>query len=132
MAAAKEKEPLNMVHQNAILCETTSKEHKHQKLYTQFYINPYTKIHSLTGKPMSVHTAVDEEEPNFLKVIHRSRLEPMKKYSHPQTESQEIGWNTTPLIDSDRTDQRLNSYRKNTELTNYMEAAWRLNEPIFR
>ncbi|XP_041126574.1 protein FAM183A [Polyodon spathula] len=132
MTAANVKEPLNMVHQNAILCETTRKENRHQKLYTQFFINPYTNIHSLTGNPMSVHTAVDEEEPNFLKVIHRSRQEPMKKYTHPQTESQEIGWITTPLIDSDRTDRRLNFYRKNTELTNYMEVAWRLKEPIFR
>lgn len=34
----------------------------------------------------------------FLNVIHHAALEPTKKYSEPQTESQEIGWNTTPLV----------------------------------
>uniref|UniRef100_A0A672MZX8 Uncharacterized protein n=1 Tax=Sinocyclocheilus grahami TaxID=75366 RepID=A0A672MZX8_SINGR len=28
----------------------------------------------------------------FVQAIHRARLEPTKKYSHPQTEAQEIGW----------------------------------------
>jgi len=34
----------------------------------------------------------------FLNLIHHAALEPTKKYSEPQTESQEIGWNTTPLV----------------------------------
>lgn len=36
----------------------------------------------------------------FLKLINHAALEPTKKYSEPQTESQEIGWNTTPLVSS--------------------------------
>ena len=39
----KEKEPVNIVHQNAIFCETVSKEQRHQKLYTNYGVNPYTK-----------------------------------------------------------------------------------------
>uniref|UniRef100_A0A8C0EX03 Uncharacterized protein n=1 Tax=Bubo bubo TaxID=30461 RepID=A0A8C0EX03_BUBBB len=35
---------------------------------------------------------------DFLNLIHHAALEPTKKYSEPQTESQEIGWNTTPLV----------------------------------
>ena len=42
----KEKEPINIVHQNAILCETISKEMRNQKLYTDYSINPYKKSKS--------------------------------------------------------------------------------------
>lgn len=34
----------------------------------------------------------------FLKIIHRAHSEPTKKYSHPMTESQEIGWISAPLV----------------------------------
>ena len=46
MAAAQkqqEKEPVNIIHQNAIFCETIMKEQRHQKLYTSFGFNPYKK-----------------------------------------------------------------------------------------
>lgn len=43
----KEKEPTNIVHQNAIFCETVHKEQRHQKLYTNYGVNPYKK--SKTG-----------------------------------------------------------------------------------
>ena len=36
-----EKEPLNIVHQNAIWREHVAKEQRHQKLYTSFKFNPY-------------------------------------------------------------------------------------------
>lgn len=35
------KEPKNIVHQNAILCETVAKENRYQKLYTNYSINPF-------------------------------------------------------------------------------------------
>jgi len=41
--AKVEKEPLNFVHQNAILCETINKETRHQKLYTDYSVNPFKK-----------------------------------------------------------------------------------------
>ena len=34
----------------------------------------------------------------FLELIARANLEPTKKYLTPQTEAQEIGWITTPLV----------------------------------
>ena len=39
----KEKEPVNIVHQNAIFRETIHKEQRHQKLYTSYGVNPYKK-----------------------------------------------------------------------------------------
>ena len=42
-ATQKEKEPANIVHQNAIFCETILKEQRHQKLYTSYGVNPYKK-----------------------------------------------------------------------------------------
>lgn len=43
MANTKEKDPVDIVHQNAIRVETIMKELRHQKLYTEFNINPYKK-----------------------------------------------------------------------------------------
>ena len=39
----KEKEPANIVHQNAILCETIKKEMNNQKLYTSYSVNPFKR-----------------------------------------------------------------------------------------
>ncbi|XP_062853156.1 protein FAM183A [Trichomycterus rosablanca] len=128
-AKAKEKEPVDIVHQNAIHVETIHKEQRCQKLYTQFNINPFKKLHILPDKPMSkkMHEQI-EEDPAFLKAIHEAHLEPTKKYAHPMTEAQEIGWISSPLIVSDRTDRRLNFPRQNSEITKYMDAAWRVKE----
>ena len=41
--AVPAKESLNAVHKNAILCETVSKEARHQKLFTHYGVNPFTK-----------------------------------------------------------------------------------------
>jgi len=44
MAATQtQKEPKNLVHQNAILCETVGKELRNQKLYTKYSMNPHKK-----------------------------------------------------------------------------------------
>ena len=37
------KDPINAVHQNAILCETIMKEQRHQKIYTSYGVNPFKK-----------------------------------------------------------------------------------------
>ena len=43
-AAGKQgKEPVNIVHQNAIFRETIHKEQRNQKLYTDYGVNPYKK-----------------------------------------------------------------------------------------
>ncbi|XP_064607105.1 cilia- and flagella-associated protein 144-like [Liolophura sinensis] len=128
-ARGPQKDPTNFVHQNAILCETITKELRHNKLYLQYHVNPFRKIHTLTGKPNSTHDSEDgEEDTHFLKVIKRAHEEPVRKYANPQTEAQEIGWITRPLIDQDRGDRRLDFRRQNTQITKYMDEAWRLKE----
>ncbi|KYO25061.1 cilia- and flagella-associated protein 144 isoform X4 [Alligator mississippiensis] len=84
---------------------------------------------AVPGKPLSRHDAAEQPaDAKFLNLIHHAALEPIKKYSEPQTESQEIGWTTTPLISVDRTDRRLYFPRQKSEITKYMEATWRLKE----
>ncbi|KAK0064923.1 cilia- and flagella-associated protein 144-like [Biomphalaria glabrata] len=122
-----EKEPVNAVHQNSILCETIAKENRCQKIYTNYGINPFRKIHVIAGKPNSQHdTAEGEEDVHFQDIIRRAHQEPVKKYPFPQTESQEYGWISHPLIEHDRTDRRLNFYRHNSSITKYMDKAWSL------
>ncbi|XP_053929636.1 cilia- and flagella-associated protein 144 isoform X2 [Cuculus canorus] len=82
-----------------LLSERVQKELRGQRLHTQFGLNPWRRA-------------------TFLNIIHHAALEPTKKYPEPQTESQEIGWNTTPLIQVDRTDRRLHFPRRKTENTN--------------
>lgn len=88
MTNPKEKDPVDIVHQNAIHVETIMKELRHQKLYTEFNINPFKKrecraslvysmslclvkyvkypfwfsVHILTDKPMSNIAYRKEEE----------------------------------------------------------------------
>ncbi|KAL4635006.1 protein FAM183A isoform X1 [Arapaima gigas] len=130
MAGAQHKEKtVDYVHQNAIHVETVKKEMHNLKLYTEFRINPFKPLHVLTDKPMGRNAQEKEEgDPAFLKIIHGARTEPTKKYTHPQTENQEIGWISTPLVTSDRSDRRLNFPRQQCEITKFMEAAWRLKE----
>ncbi|XP_010870653.1 protein FAM183A [Esox lucius] len=130
MATAKQskKDPVDIVHQNAIHVETIKKENRSQKLYTNFSINPFKTLHVFTDKPTTGYTHDNVEDPAFIKALHDARLEPTKKYAYPQTESQEIGWISTPLIVSDRSDRRVNWPRQNSEITKYMDAAWRLKE----
>ncbi|XP_014671650.1 PREDICTED: protein FAM183B-like [Priapulus caudatus] len=127
--ASTTKEGVNIVHQNAILCETIKKEQQYQKLYTNYSVNPFKKLYTLSGKPNSAHDSADgEEDSNFLETIERAHQEPVKKYSNPQTEAQEIGWTTKPLIDTDRTDRRLHFPRHNSDVTKYCAAMWRIKE----
>ncbi|KAJ8311046.1 hypothetical protein KUTeg_011404 [Tegillarca granosa] len=108
MATKGEREPPNFVHQNAILCETIMKEQRHQKLYTNYSVNPFKTIHVITGKPNSKHdTEEGEEDSHFLKVIKRANQEP---------------------IDVDKTDSRLHFGMKNTAITKYMNEFWRVKE----
>ena len=90
----------------------------------------------------------------FLEVYKRAQDIPQRKYECPQTEAQEIGWDTKPLvrlnheihcwslckhricehththtqIDPLRNDTRLHHPRTNSEITKYMDAAWRQKE----
>ncbi|XP_034738174.1 protein FAM183A [Etheostoma cragini] len=120
------KEKLDLVHQNAIHVETILKEQRQQKLHTEFSINPRRKLHVLADKPMSRKPKeVVADNSDFIEAFHRARQEPTKKYAVPQTESQEIGWVSTPLIPSNRNDQRFNFYRVCSDVTKHKESALR-------
>ncbi|XP_064372143.1 cilia- and flagella-associated protein 144 isoform X1 [Dromaius novaehollandiae] len=100
MAALRgEKEPPDAVHQNQIFRERVRRELQRQRLHTEYGVNPLRPVHMIARKPMSWHDNIEEPaDAKFLNLIHHAALEPTKKYSEPQTESQEIGWNTTPLV----------------------------------
>ncbi|KAK4819942.1 hypothetical protein QYF61_015842 [Mycteria americana] len=114
MAARRgEKEPPDPVRQNQLLCERVRKELQCQRLHTQYGLNPLHRVHTITKKPMSWHDNIEEPaDAKFLNLIHHAALEPTKKYSEPQTESQEIGWNTTPLVSSMLKDSALCRIRR--------------------
>ncbi|XP_013919699.1 PREDICTED: protein FAM183A [Thamnophis sirtalis] len=123
------KEPLDPVSQNKIFTETVRKELRCQRLHTEFALNPLLKVYALTGKPASWHDNLEEpEDAKFLKLIHHAALEPPKKYTEPQTESQEIGWFSTPLVSINRDDSRLHFPSRSTEISRYMAALWRLRQ----
>ncbi|CAG5111728.1 Oidioi.mRNA.OKI2018_I69.chr2.g6004.t1.cds [Oikopleura dioica] len=136
MPGAPEKATPNIVHQNAIWRETIRKETRCQKLYTDYHINPHKKIHNITGKPNSLHdTAEGEEDPNFLHIMREIRVEPRKKYEFPVTESQEIGWESRPLLDGNTNnfawnDDRLRFPVANTDISKYKDAEWKIKEQM--
>ncbi|XP_069498556.1 cilia- and flagella-associated protein 144 isoform X2 [Ambystoma mexicanum] len=121
----REKVTLNAVAMNAIQAETVKKERRTQKLYTEYNINPFHKVEVVAGKPMSWHDKMEDiVDDSFLNAIHHAALDPTKKYTEPQTTSQEVGWYSAPLINRNVNDRRLNFHRLKTEITEYMEAAW--------
>uniref|UniRef100_A0A3B3D8Z3 Cilia and flagella associated protein 144 n=2 Tax=Oryzias melastigma TaxID=30732 RepID=A0A3B3D8Z3_ORYME len=120
--AAKEKP--TVVAQDAIHIERIKKEEKLMKQHTKFHINPFRKLHILPDKPMSRKPPEEvSENSDFIKELHRAYLVPKKKYSTPQTESQEIGWESSPLIPLTHQDQRFHFHRATTDITRHAEYA---------
>ncbi|XP_032923906.1 protein FAM183A isoform X2 [Catharus ustulatus] len=75
-------------------------------------------IHMIAKKPMAWHENIQEPvDDEFLKFLHRAADIPRRKYPMPQTESQEIGWHTTPLVPFDHSDTRFYFPRSTTEIT---------------
>ncbi|XP_034566097.1 protein FAM183A [Notolabrus celidotus] len=129
--AVREKEKPNMVHQDAIFVETVMKEKRLQILKTVFKVNPYRKIHVLAEKPMSrkpPEVSLDNTE--YIDYYRKAQQEPSKKYPMPQTESQEIGWWSTPLISQNRNDRRLFSQRVSSDVTKHKELFLRTNRSV--
>ncbi|XP_051893202.1 protein FAM183A isoform X2 [Pristis pectinata] len=99
MARPVERVSKDAVQQLAIDRETIRKELRSQKLHTDFNVNFRTKFHCITGKPNVRDVDMEGEEDQHLsKILRRNFLEPRMKYAMPQTEAQEIGWITTPLV----------------------------------
>uniref|UniRef100_A0A3P9CSU4 Cilia and flagella associated protein 144 n=1 Tax=Maylandia zebra TaxID=106582 RepID=A0A3P9CSU4_9CICH len=114
-----DKDKLDLVHRDAIHAERVRKEQRHQKLHTEFSINPHRKLHVLPDKPMCRRTTEEiPEDEDFIKAFRKAHEVPTKKYSMPLTESQEIGWMSTPLS---RQDTRFNFFRFMTDVTKHHE-----------
>ncbi|MEQ2316566.1 hypothetical protein AMECASPLE_033751 [Ameca splendens] len=116
MAAGKEE--VDYVRKNLIHADTVKKEQRHQKLHTEFSINPFRKLHILPDKPMSRKPPEALlEDKTFIEAYRRVHMEPAKKYPAPITESQEIGWIAGPLIQENHQDPRFNFRRFKTDIT---------------
>uniref|UniRef100_A0A668V3F1 Uncharacterized protein n=1 Tax=Oreochromis aureus TaxID=47969 RepID=A0A668V3F1_OREAU len=114
----KYKDKLDLVHRDAIHAERVRKEQRHQKLHTEFSINPHRKCKQANLPSCSVsrpHMKNYDKNKNYH--LLKSVI-PTKKYSMPLTESQEIGWMPTPLS---RQDTRLNFFRFMTDVTKHHE-----------
>ncbi|XP_008825234.1 protein FAM183A isoform X4 [Nannospalax galili] len=110
MAHSMQEKPIHdEVHQNQILRELILKELRAQKLHTEYHVNPLRKV-------------------RFLNLIHHAAQGPRKKYPETQTENQEIGWNSEPLVNPDRQDRRLNHFRVYHDITLYKAKMWSLGE----
>ncbi|KAM6219364.1 cilia- and flagella-associated protein 144 isoform 2-T2 [Rhynchocyon petersi] len=109
----KEKAVPDEVHQNQILRELYLKELRTQKLNTQYHVNPLRRV-------------------RFLNLIHHAAQGPRKKYPETQTESQEIGWDSEPLVNPDRSDRRLNHFKVYNDITLYSAKLWSLGESSVR
>ncbi|GAB5574963.1 protein FAM183A isoform X1 [Prionailurus iriomotensis] len=144
MAGRQKEVIIDEVHQNQILRELYLKELRTQKLYTEYHVNPLRKVHTITRKPMSWHDNLEEpEDARFLNLLHHAALGPRKKYPETQTESQEIGWDSEPLlirkekeksgidgqlVSPERGDRRLNHFRVYNDITLYKAKMWSLGE----
>ncbi|XP_008149490.1 cilia- and flagella-associated protein 144 [Eptesicus fuscus] len=125
----KEKVMLDEVRQNQILRELFLKELRTQKLYTEYHVNPLRKVHTIARKPMSWHDNLEEPaDDRFLKLIHHAAQGPSKKYPETQTESQEYGWFSEPLVNPERDDARLNHFKVYNDITLYKAKMWSLGE----
>lgn len=122
----------NEVHQNAIWRETIKKENLEQKLHTKFEFNPcrLNKMTSVSDKPNSNQVSNLSEDQEILNVMDWMAQGPNKKYKFPKTEAMEIGWydGVDMNYEYDNSDDRLRKPRQNSEITKYMDAAWRLKE----
>ncbi|KAM6148365.1 cilia- and flagella-associated protein 144 [Erethizon dorsatum] len=128
-ARQRDKVAHDEVHQNQILRELHLRELRTQKLCTQYHVNPLRKVHTIARKPMSWHDNLEEPaDARFLNLIHHAAQGPRKKYPETQTESQEIGWDSEPLVNPDRHDRRLHHFRVYSDITLYKAKMWSLGE----
>ncbi|KAJ7410105.1 protein FAM183A isoform 2 [Willisornis vidua] len=54
------REKPDAVQENRLLCERVQKELRHQRLNTEYTVNPLRPVHTITRKPMSWHDNIDE------------------------------------------------------------------------
>eukprot|EP00039_Didymoeca_costata_P029213 m.23656 g.23656 ORF g.23656 m.23656 type:complete len:139 (-) comp7528_c0_seq1:974-1390(-) len=121
--ADAEKEPSNVVHIEARMVETIKKEQRTFSLNKEFSASPKS-VSVVTGKPNVAEMQVSNSEASaaLLQTIKNSQEVPTKKYSFPQTESQEIGWDARHY--KRNVNSIANKPRKQSEITSYMDKYW--------
>jgi hypothetical protein len=108
--------------------ESITKERKAQKVFTNYTINPNTLL-TVTGKPNIAEpelvgaTGGPSSADQLIETLHNAKQPPTAKYDYPMTEAQEIGWDASHYV-RNKTSVK-NAYRQQTEITNYMDAAWK-------
>eukprot|EP00730_Choanoeca_flexa_P000838 TRINITY_DN10357_c0_g1_i4.p1 TRINITY_DN10357_c0_g1~~TRINITY_DN10357_c0_g1_i4.p1 ORF type:complete len:145 (+),score=16.72 TRINITY_DN10357_c0_g1_i4:127-561(+) len=122
------REPVNLVHQEAIHAETVKKETRNQRMFTEYTVNPHRKAALLAGKPNVASTGTTTTPSKaMLSTIKQGTRVPKAKYSFPQTTSQEYGWD----IESDDLkpdSELLHRPRGTTEITRFMASYWKQKE----
>jgi len=95
--------------------------------YTHYSMNPVRPVPLITGKVNCMYEAALSEDPPDIEIrdaIKRAHLQPTHKYDEPQTESQEYGWMTCPLIDRDPKDRRFHHPRVFSEHSRHKDLEW--------
>merc|ERR1712159_284452 len=130
MSKKLEVQEKNEVHQNAIWRETIRKENMGEKLHSKYAFNPYNlnKMQSVSDKP-NTKLSKDNitEDKDVLVEMEKMSTDPNNKYKFTKTEAMEYGW-FDMNYEYDNSDDRLRKPRQNSEITKYMDAAWRLKE----
>ena len=93
-----------------------------QVLYDQYNVNPAT-LQCVAGKPnVEEKTFGMNETAHIQETIRKSYMRPKEKYSFPETEAQEIGWDYEMAINP--RESLLSAPRNQTELTKFADALW--------
>ncbi|EGD75421.1 hypothetical protein PTSG_06497 [Salpingoeca rosetta] len=126
---ASSKPPPNVVHQNAIMVETIKKEHRNQKLFTNYTVNPHGKPLCLADKPNRTVPAEfsEQTQSSLLTTLQKGKQTPKQKYSMPMTSSQEYGWDIED-DDMKKPPTVLHRPKETTELTRFMSEFWKQKE----
>lgn len=125
-----EKAFITAVAQNKMMEETVSKEMRHHKIVTEFSINPFRKMQTISGKVNNIDENVIDDcggDAHMRYMIRRSQLPPPQRYDKPQTGNQEYGWLSKPLVERDRMDKRISFYKRLTDITQWKEFEWSLD-----
>eukprot|EP00047_Mylnosiga_fluctuans_P004073 m.232573 g.232573 ORF g.232573 m.232573 type:complete len:162 (+) comp12378_c0_seq1:36-521(+) len=111
----------NEVHQNAILAETVRKELATQQIFDTYSVNKKNLV-CLTGKPNVAYDQTLPETSDSLSATQATK----PKAPLPRTTAGDYGWYNDKAT-GDMSEEFYKG-RKQTEITDYMDAYWRQKE----
>lgn len=81
------------------------------------------------AKSMNSEYSTGSKDSYFFSVFDSTQKRPKDKYKFSQTGNMDYGWyDDDKIVQQDRHDRRINAFRVNSEITKYMESAWRVAE----